>query len=127
MNPNSNDDKSTQQSEQFFSAKSQISEQSMSVTYEKSDDSTFVEALENTDDRDNDNNDTTTMETDEKTIDTLDEAGKTVAVVEMEEDSSQPQTVQVSHQETDPKDKVIKIFSDQTEANMLNYILNTKN
>ena len=127
MNPNSNDDKSTQQSEQFYSAKSQISEQSMSVTYEKSDDSTFVEALENTDDRDNDNNDTTTMETDEKTIDTLDEAGKTVAVVEMEEDSSQPQTVQVSHQETDPKDKVIKIFSDQTEANMLNYILNTKN
>ena len=99
----------------------------MSVTYEKSNDSTFIEALENTDDRDNDNNDTTTMETDEKTIDTLDEAGKTVAVVEMEEDSSQPQTVQVSHQETDPKDKVIKIFSDQTEANMLNYILNTKN
>ena len=124
MNPNSNDDKSTQQSEQFYSAKSQISEQSMSVTYEKGNDSTFVEALENTDDRDNDNNDTTTMETDEKTIDTLDEAGKTV--VEMEEDSSQPQTVQVSHQETDPKDKVIKIFSDQTEANMLNYILNTK-
>ena len=127
MNPNSNDDKSTQQSEQFYSAKSQISEQSMSVTYEKSEDSTFVEALENTDDRDNDNNDTTTMETDEKTIDTLDEVGKTVAVVEMEEDSSQPQTVQVSHQDTDPKDKVIKIFSDQTEANMLNYILNTKN
>ena len=125
MNPNSNDDKSTQQSEQFYSAKSQISEQSMSMTYEKSDDSTFIEALENTDDRDNDNNDTTTMETDEKTIDTLDEVSKTV--VEMKEDSSQPQTVQVSHQETDPKDKVIKIFSDQTEANMLNYILNTKN
>ena len=124
MNPNSNDDKSTQQSEQFYSAKSQISEQSMSVTYEKGNDSTFVEALENTYDRDNDNNDTTTMETDEKTIDTLNKAGKTV--VEMEEDSSQPQTVQVSHQETDPKDKVIKIFSDQTEANMLNYILNTK-
>ena len=125
MNPKSNDDKSTQQSEQFYSAKSQISEQSMSVTYEKSDDSTFVEALENTgtDDRDNDNNDTTTMETDEKTIDTLEEVGNTV--VEMQEDSSQPQTVQVSHQETDPKDKVIKIFSDQTEANMLNYILNT--
>ena len=126
MNPNSNDDKSTQQSEQFYSAKSQISEQSMSVTYEKSNNSTFIEALENTDDRDNDNNDTTTMETDEKTIDidTLHEAGKTV--VKMEEDSSQPQTVQVSHQDTDPKDKVIKIFSDQTEANMLNYILNTK-
>ena len=50
---------------------------------------------------------------------------ETAEVVEMKE-TGQPQTVQVSQQDPDPKEKVIKMFSDQTEANMLNYILNTK-
>ena len=103
---------STQQSEQFYSAKSQISQQSMSTT--------FDEALENICDRDKYNSDTTIIET-LQTINILEEARKTV--VEMGK-TDQPQTVQVSHE--DPKEKVIKMFSDQTEANMLKYILNTK-
>ena len=103
---------STQESEQFYSAKSQISQQSMSVIDDKDNDTTFVEALETTGDRDNDTSDTTILET-------------VKTVVEMEK-TGQPQTVQVSQQDPDPKEKVIKMFSDQTEANMLNYILNTK-
>ena len=103
---------STQQSEQFYSAKSQISQQSMSVIDDKDNDTTFVEALETTSERDNDNSDTTIIET-------------VKTGVEIKE-TGQPQTAQVSQQDPDPKEKVIKMFSDQTEANMLHYILNTK-
>jgi len=117
---NSNSTQQSEQSEQFYSAKSQISQQSISVMDDRDNDTTFVEALENICDRDNDNSDTTIIET-LQTIDILEEARKTV--VEMEK-TGQPQTVQVSHE--DPKDTVIKMFSDQTENNMLKYILNTK-
>ena len=100
MNPNY--DSSSQQSEKYYSAKSQFSEQSMSVTDLK------------------DNECSETTETEEKTDS---EARKTVI-----ENGGQSQTVQVNQQdgETDPKGKVIKMFSDKTEANMLSYILNTK-
>ena len=99
MNPY---DSSSQQSEKYYSAKSQFSEQSMSVA----------------DSRDNELNDTTKTEEE-----TDSEVRKTVI-----ENGGQSQTVQVRQQgsETDSKEKVIKMFSDKTEANMLGYILNSK-
>ena len=101
MNPS--DDISSQQSEKYYSAKSQFSEQSMSVADAK--DNEIIDALE----------------TEEKTDR---EVRKTVI-----ENGGQSDMVQVNQQdgeETDPKEKVIKMFSDKTEANMLSYILNTK-
>ena len=93
---NSNNDEISQQSEQYYSAKSQFSEQSMSVMGDK----------------EHENSATTLIGTRENT----------------EEATVQPQAVQVSHKEDDTaqKDVVLKMFSDKTEANMLNYILNTK-
>ena len=86
MNPHN--DEVSQQSEQYYSAKSQFSEHENSAT-------TRIGTKENTD--------------------MLDEA------------TVHPKTVQVS-QEDDTAQKEVepKMFSDKTEANMLNYILNTK-
>ena len=96
MNPS--DDISSQQSEKYYSARSQFS-------VADSKDNEIIDALE----------------TEEKTDR---EVRKTVI-----ENGGQSDMVQVNQQdgeETDPKEKVIKMFSDKTEANMLSYILNTK-
>ena len=94
MNPPN--DEVSQQSEQYYSAKSQFSEQSMSVIADK----------------EHENSATTLTGTRENP----------------EKATIQPQAVQVSHKEDDTaqNEVVLKMFSDKTEANMLNYILNTK-
>ena len=92
MNPNF--ESSSQQSEKYYSVKSQVS-------------------------KDNEFSDTT--ETEEKT----DSEVRKIVI----ENGGQSQSVQVSQQgseEKAPKEKVIQMFSDKTEANMLSYILNTK-
>ena len=95
MNPHN--DEVSQQSEQYYSAKSQFSEHTSVIG-----------------DKEHENNATTRIGTKENT-DMLDEA------------TVHPKTVQVS-QEDDTAQKEVepKMFSDKTEANMLNYILNTK-
>ena len=96
MNPNN--DEISQQSEQYYSAKSQFSEQSMSVIGEKEHENSAITLMG------------TRENTEEATV------------------QPQPQAVQVSHKEDDTAQKEVmpKMFSDKTEANMLNYILNTK-
>ena len=65
-------------------------------------------------DKEHENRATTRIVTKENT-DMLDEA------------TAHPKTVQVSHEDdTAQKEVKPKMFSDKTEANMLNYILNTK-